>query len=549
MPYKDIVYITGHKHPDSDSIASSIAYAFFKRAMGVRAVAARAGHLNAETKWLLDRFGFEKPYYMKDARVRLSEINLDPPISVSPDATIFDTLEVMEKEKHNYCGVVDADGKLVGLVGKGDFADVGLGDTAYNINFLSTTPVENFAKTVNGHIVYNDETPVQLNGRVSIVAMTDREHLSRYQIQGRIVIVGDSEEAQIAVIRGGAGLLVVVWADSVSDAVIAAAKECHCPIIISGHGATNTSRYLYFAPPVKTLMKTDLVSFYDYELAEDVGKKMLRSRYHAYPVIDDAHHLVGYATRYHIMNARNKKLILVDHNEFSQSVTAADEAQILEVIDHHRINGFSSTQPISFRNEIVGSTATIIATIYRENQIPIPPNLAGLLLGALLSDTMDFHSPTTTDKDRQTANILAAMADLDIDEFAKEMFAVSADTQGKSIADMINQDIKFYEISGCKLAISQIITASIADTQTEGNVITAEVESFASRKQLDLEIAVFTSITENGSVVYAGGKRADWAVEAFPDKEHEEHSFQEGLMSRKQQILPQITKVIQRYMG
>ena len=129
------------------------------------------------------------------------------------------------------------------------------------------------------------------------------------------------------------------------------------------------------------------------------------------------------------------------------------------------------------------------------------------------------------------------------------MFAVSADTQGKSIADMINQDIKFYEISGCKLAISQIITASIADTQTEGNVITAEVESFASRKQLDLEIAVFTSITENGSVVYAGGKRADWAVEAFPDKEHEEHSFQEGLMSRKQQILPQITKVIQRYMG
>jgi manganese-dependent inorganic pyrophosphatase len=453
----------------------------------------------------------------------------------------------MEEQGHTYCGVVDDDMHLLGLVTKGDIAQVGLGDTHHNIDILSKTPLDNFVKTLDGKLIYRDDE-MHLNGKVSMIAMAEIAQLDAYQIEDRIVILGSSSVAQRHAIERGAGLLIIVWANSVEPDVIELAKAHHCPIIISGHGAMNTSRYIYFAPAASTIMKTNIVTFTDIELAEDVGKKMLRSRFHIYPVINTERKLVGYVARYHIMNCKNKQIILVDHNEFSQSVRAIEKARVLEVIDHHRINDFSTTQPVAFRNEIVGSSATIVSTIFRENQIPIPQNLAGLLLGALLSDTMNFHSPTTTPKDIQTANILAAMADLDIEEFARDMFAVTANTSGKTYSEMINQDMKIYDIKECKLAISQVIVTSTKALREDDQEIQQAVESFAAKKRLDLSVLVFTSIMENGSIIYAGGNRAAWIPEAFPNRENEEHSFQQDLLSRKKQILPRINEIVDKYM-
>ncbi|MBR6397605.1 MAG: putative manganese-dependent inorganic diphosphatase [Lachnospiraceae bacterium] len=547
MTSQDPVYITGHQHPDTDSIASAIAYSFFKRSMGIRAIPCRLGSVNAESAWLLKRFGFEEPMLLTDARVRLSDITLDPPTFIKPDTTIFESLRQMEEQGHTYCGVVDDEMHLLGLVTKGDIAQVGLGDTHHNIDILSKTPLDNFVKTLDGKLIYRDDE-MHLNGKVSMIAMAEIAQLDAYQIEDRIVILGSSSVAQRHAIERGAGLLIIVWANSVEPDVIELAKAHHCPIIISGHGAMNTSRYIYFAPAASTIMKTNIVTFTDIELAEDVGKKMLRSRFHIYPVINTERKLVGYVARYHIMNCKNKQIILVDHNEFSQSVRAIEKARVLEVIDHHRINDFSTTQPVAFRNEIVGSSATIVSTIFRENQIPIPQNLAGLLLGALLSDTMNFHSPTTTPKDIQTANILAAMADLDIEEFARDMFAVTANTSGKTYSEMINQDMKIYDIKECKLAISQVIVTSTKALREDDQEIQQAVESFAAKKRLDLSVLVFTSIMENGSIIYAGGNRAAWIPEAFPNRENEEHSFQQDLLSRKKQILPKINDVIDKYM-
>ena len=547
MTSQDPVYITGHQHPDTDSIASAIAYSFFKRSMGIRAIPCRLGSVNAESAWLLKRFGFEEPMLLTDARVRLSDITLDPPTYIKPDTTIFESLRQMEEQGHTYCGVVDDEMHLLGLVTKGDIAQVGLGDTHHNIDILSKTPLDNFVKTLDGKLIYRDDA-MHLNGKVSMIAMAEIAQLDAYQIEDRIVILGSNSVAQRHAIERGAGLLIIVWANSVEPDVIELAKAHHCPIIISGHGAMNTSRYIYFAPAASTIMKTSIVTFTDIELAEDVGKKMLRSRFHIYPVINTERKLVGYVARYHIMNCKNKQIILVDHNEFSQSVRAIEKARVLEVIDHHRINDFSTTQPVAFRNEIVGSSATIVSTIFRENQIPIPQNLAGLLLGALLSDTMNFHSPTTTQKDIQTANILAAMADLDIEEFARDMFAVTANTSGKTYSEMINQDMKIYDIKECKLAISQVIVTSTKALREDDQEIQQAVESFAAKKRLDLSVLVFTSIMENGSIIYAGGNRAAWIPEAFPNRENEEHSFQQDLLSRKKQILPRINDIIDKYM-
>ena len=548
MKKKNPVYITGHRHPDTDSIASSIAYAFFKKSMGIPTIPCRLGSLNAETSYLLDRFGFEAPLLLQDARMKLSEIEMDSPVSITPDTTIYETLQIMQQNNRAYCGVVDEEKHLLGMVTKSDVAVVGLDDTARSIDILAHTSSENIRKTLNGQILYDDADAV-INGKVSIIAMTMPERLDRYDVEKRIVIVGADTMAQKKCIQLGAGMLIIVWADKVDESVIEEAKVHHCPIILSGHGTMNTSRYLYFAPSVERIMKRNPVSFHNHELAEDVGIKMLRNRYRAYPVVDQNDQLVGYISRYHIMDAPKRKLILVDHNEFSQSVNAIEKSQVLEVIDHHRINDFSTSQPVAFRNEIVGSTATIVATIFRENQIPIPPNLAGLLLGAVLSDTMDFHSPTTTEKDISTANILAAIADLDIEEFAQEMFTITSNQDKVSFPDMINQDLKIYDIHSCKLSISQVIVPSARDTQRDAKEITAALDRFAQKKYIDLAVLVFTSILENGSVIYAGGSRAPWAAEAFPNTDGSEHSFQENLLSRKQQILPALTSVISEYIG
>lgn len=548
MKKKSPVYITGHRHPDTDSIASSIAYAFFKKSMGIPTIPCRLGSLNSETTYLLDRFGFQAPLLLQDARMKLSEIEMDAPICITPDTTIYDTLQVMQKNNLAYCGVVDEARHLLGMVTKSDISVVGLDDTARSIDILAHTSSENIRKTLNGTILFDDPAAT-INGKVSIIAMTEAERLNFYDVEKRIVIVGADTNAQKKCIQLGAGMLVIVWADAVDESVIEEARLHHCPIILSGHGTMNTSRYLYFAPSVERIMKKNPISFHTNELAEDVGVKMLRNRYRAYPVVDPNEQLVGYISRYHIMDAPKRKLILVDHNEFSQSVNAIEKAEVLEVIDHHRINDFSTSQPVSFRNEIVGSTATIVATIFRENQIPIPPNLAGLLLGAVLSDTMDFHSPTTTPRDISTANILAAIADLDIEDFAREMFSITSNQDKVSFSDMINQDLKIYDIHSCKLSISQVIVPSAKDTRRDSREICAVLDRFAQKKRIDLAVLVFTSILENGSVIYAGGSRAPWAVEAFPNQDEIEHSFQENLLSRKQQILPALTNVITEYIG
>ena len=542
---KNRVYVTGHKHPDTDSIAAAIGYAFYKRANGIKAIPCRLGKLSAETKYLLERFGFEQPMLLDDARYKLGEITLDEPVSISPDKTLFEAIRVLAKNNRQICSVVDDDGRLLGIVTRSDAADIATADTESTAKLLKDTPIECIKTAINGKILY--EAPGRkMNGKVGVIAITS-EDLSGFEVKDRIIITGSDSKAQTDMIRLGAAVLIVVRADDVAPEVLEAAKVHNCSIIISGHGTMNTSRYVYFAPRVSQMMVTNPIKFYASELVEDAGRKMLRSRFHAYPVIDDDEKLLGYVSRYHVMNTGSKKMILVDHNEFSQSVRGIEKAEVLEVIDHHRINDFSTNQPVAFRNEIIGSSATIVATIFRENQIPLPKNLAGLILGAILSDTLKFQSPTTTSKDIATAQFLAGIAGLDIDEFAKDMFSVSANIKGKTLNELLNQDIKFFDIEGCKTMISQVIVTSADIAREMESQVQELLEQFVKKKELDLCLMAFTSILENGSVVFAAGDKAAWAAEAFPDKEGETLSLQTGVLSRKSQILPRITAVVQKY--
>ena len=546
MERQKTVYITGHRHPDTDSIASAIAYALLQRRKGINAVPCRLGPINTETRWLLERFGFEEPMLFEDARATIKEIDMDPPLTITPETTIYETLQLMKQNNKQSYGVVNQKGQLLGMVTRSDLSRVGLGDTAAAIQLLKDTPLDYIAKTIRGFFAYRDEE-YHFNGKVSIIAMTETG-LNDYDIRDRLVMLGNDTEAQKAAIRKGAGILVVVWTKEIAPEVIELAKAHHCPIIISGHGTMNTSRYLYFAPPVRLIMLKSLVSFNMDEFVEDVGKKMLKSRYRSYPVIDNNNYLRGYLSRYHILDYRNKQVILVDHNEYAQSVKGVEKADLLEIIDHHRICDIATSRPISFRNEIIGSTASIITSIYMENQMDIPKNVAGLLLGAILSDTLKFRSPTTTPKDIGLAKTLAHIADLDIDAFASEMFRVSSNISQKSVQELITQDVKTFQIDSHKVMIAQIIISAVDEVHSIEDELQQEMNSFAIDKELDLFVAAFTSILENGSIFYASGPLSEIVIEAFPNH-HGAHSFQEDILSRKNQIVPLLSRAIINFAG
>ncbi|MCI8540621.1 MAG: putative manganese-dependent inorganic diphosphatase [Erysipelotrichaceae bacterium] len=542
MKVSDMIYITGHKHPDSDSIVSAIAYAQLKNRQGEAASACRLGECNDETKYLLKRFGFEEPMLFEDARATLAEIEMDDPITISPEATLHETLYQMDCSGKRSLGVVNRKNQLLGMVTKSDLATIGLGDTALSIRLLRETPIANIAKTISGQLVYDDPN-LHFNGKVSIIAIAETR-LKNYDLKDRLVMVGDDTDAQLAAIRKGAGVLIIVWASDVENEVIEQAKRAHCPIIISGHGTMNTSRYLFFAPPVKLIMQKKLISFNANDLVQDAEKKMMKTRYRSYPVVDDENRIQGYVSRYHILNSHNKKVILVDHNEYAQSVKGIEDAELLEVIDHHRIGDIFTSRPISFRNEIIGSTATIIASMFMENQMQISKELAGLLLGAILSDTLKFRSPTATLKDQGVASALAKIADLDIDQFAKELFQVTSNLRGKTMRELIQQDIKRFDIDDHPVMVSQIIALELDEVRDIKTALREEMEQIVKERGLDLLVVAFTSILENGSVFFGAGVWCSVVKEAFPWKENDPFTLQEDILSRKNQIVPMLTRAI-----
>ena len=545
MAQDNKIYVTGHKNPHADSVAAAIAYAEYKKAQGFDAIPCVLGKINKESQYLLERFGFEKPLLLETAQVRLDEVDLSEPCSITPETTIFETVGLMKKEEREGFAVVDEENKVIGWVSKSDLANIALNDTRFSHEMLKDTPTEYIVKTINGKVHYDDDQR-HLNGKVSILTMTNKDNLEDYEVTDRIVITGGNKKAQKILIEKGAGMLIIIWEKGVDDSVLKLAMEHHCTIITSGYGAMNTSRFLFFAPPVRMMMSRKPVKFYGHELAEDAGRKMARTQYRAFPVVDDEEHLVGYAMRSHILNYNDKQLILVDHNEFAQSVKGIEKARVLEVIDHHRVTDFSTSRPVSFRNEIVGSTSTIIATIFRENQVPIEENLAGLMLGGLLSDTMNLQTPTTTQKDRQTANILAALAGLDLDQFSEELFSVTED-EGGSLEELMSHDIIFEDVLGIRLMITKVNVPQVEPYRDRADDMQMALDLLTKNKNADLGILSITSALENSSILFSSGDKGNWLFEAYPDKEGEAHSVHEGLVSRKMQMLPTLSRVISKY--
>ncbi|NLW14707.1 MAG: putative manganese-dependent inorganic diphosphatase [Erysipelothrix sp.] len=539
---QDIVYVCGHKYPDTDSIVSAIAYAHFKQQTGMSAVACRIGSINDETKYLLDRFNVSQPLLLKDARATLEEIEMDGVQTIKIDTTIREAMDIMATTGRQALAVVNEKNQLLGVITNSNLSYVAVGDTAHTIDMLGRTSVENITKTIEGKLVYAP-LDFSFNGKVSIAALASTR-LMNYNLENRLVIMGNDAQAQMDAIEMGAAAIVVVWTDSIAPQVIEKAKEYECAIIMSSLGTLNTSRYLFFSATVKEVMTTDPVFFNKSDFVEDVGKRMLKTRYRAYPVLDDQNRIYGFVSRYHVLNRRSKRLILVDHNEYSQSVEGIEEAEILEVIDHHRIGDLSTAKPILFRNEIIGSTASIITKIYREYNVEIPKDIAALLLAALISDTLNFKSPTTTTQDHEIGAFLSEVSGLEAEKFAKDIFEVTSSLTKKSYKEIITQDIKKFTISGQHVMVSQVVVYEFSEVRKLVDDFHKGMNEYVKEQYLDLLVVVFTSVSDNGSIILGAGKLKDAVSEAFPNNVGDKYSVFSDVVSRKNQIIPRLSVAI-----
>ncbi len=535
------IHVTGHKHPDTDSICSAIAYANLKSKQGLEAIACRLGEVNHETAYILNRFGFEEPKVLSDARMTLSEIDLDEPVTISPDTTIFEAWQIIQNEKRALV-VVDQDQRVLGLVTNSNLSAIAMGDTAKSIELLQKTPISYIAQTLRGTLVYEPKTP-RLNGKVSIIAVAEHK-LENYELADRTVILGNDTEAQLQAIEKEAACLVVVWSDKIADEVIALAKEKGCAIIISGHGTLNTSRYLYYSTPVKFIMSTELLTFQRSEYVDDVLAKLLKSRFRSYPVLDEKRHVYGLISRFHLLNARKKKIILVDHNEVSQSVDAVLDGDLMEVIDHHRIGDITTSKPIMFRNQLVGSTCTIIATLYEESRVPLDGKMAGLLCAAIISDTLNFKSPTTTQTDINIAQRLARIGQLNIDALAKDIFTNGSGLKDKSLEDIIENDIKEFTLGKYRVMVGQMSLYDPSVIEPLRADLIKTMTTYATDKRLDLLLLLFTGLENNQSAILYAGKESWIATDAFDGISNDKLVYYD-VISRKKQVMPRLSAVVE----
>lgn len=536
-----VVYVTGHRHPDTDSIVSAIGYAYLRQMQGYNVVACRLGEITPETRYLIERFNQSEPLLLTDARSQLDESIMDDANAIPEDAILKDVIERFD-EKRKVFTIQDEKRRLLGLVTNSSIGEVVWGDTAKSIDLLSKTSVENITRSIDGKILYAPAED-RHNGKVSIVALS-ANNLKFYDVAGRIVILGNDTNAQIEAIRKKAAILILVWTKEVAPMVMQEAKKYKCAIILSGHGTMNTSRYIYYSIPVKYVMTKDLIVFSDQEFIEDARDKMLRTRHRAYPIVDEENRVMGMTSRYRLLNAPSRRFVLVDHNESKQSVPNIDKAEVVEIIDHHRLGDITSDKPITFRNEPLGATATIVSKLYLEQEVEPSKDIAGLLLSAIIADTLNFKSPTTTSQDKKIAEHWSQFTGLKMEELAADIFMESSKHMLEDLEQLIHGDVKEYQIADRLIVISQHTMYRLNEAAAVTDEVSDKLQKAVKESGAYLWIMMFTSARDSGSIFYAEGPGKDSVQVIFPNKDNEEHTFQTGIVSRKNQVVPKLFKYL-----
>lgn len=531
----DTIYITGHRNPDTDSIVSAMAYAALKNALGQRQYeAARLGQISDETQTVLDRFGFQPPKLLNNVRTQVRDLDYDTPATLSAAATISRAWRTMQKDKISAIPVANEDGTLFGMLSAGDVANYDM--SSVRNPKVGEIPVYNLLSVLEGKILnQGGEMRDVISGEVTIALPASRENLV-FSDPGSIVVCGDQPDMIRRALEIGVSCIIVCQAEVDPELLAMQTDTC---IISTAYDAYRAVRLIYHAMPISSICKNkDLVCFHLDDYIDDVQNTVLESRFRAYPILDEEERVVGTLSRYHLLRPRRKQVILMDHNEKAQSVPGLDQAEILEIIDHHRLADIQTTQPIRVRNEPVGSTNTIITGMYQEHGVMPSPAMAGLMAAAILSDTVMFKSPTCTKRDVAMAERMARIANVSLNELGKLLFDGSFD--GKSAEELLHSDFKEFHIAEQNLGVGQITCLDSEDMLQRREEFLEAMRHDQTEHHYDMVILMLTDVLMEGTqLLYVGSD--DVIRNAFSAEPKDNSLFLPKVMSRKKQIIPMLT--------
>ena len=533
----DSIFVFGHRNPDTDSIVSAMAYAALQNALGNREyVAARLGHISDETQLVLDHFGFEPPMFLKDVRTQVRDIAYDTPPVLNEAVTISRAWETMHAHHISTLAMTNESGVFTGLLSSGDI-------TRYDMNsVLQPTmleiPVFNLLSVLEGRILNdNVNTPYSISGDITVALPQGQENLL-FNRKDTIVVCGDQPEMVRRALEMNVSCIVICQAELSQELREKKTDTC---IISTPFDAYRALKAITLAIPIDRIgsKSKDITCFHLTDYIDDVRETVLNHRFHNYPILDERGHVAGMLSRYHLLRPRRKRVVLMDHNERAQSVAGLDQAQILGIIDHHRLADIQTGAPIFFRNETVGSTTTIVAEMYQEKGLMPSGKLAGLMCAAILSDTVMFKSPTCTDRDRRMAERLARIGNLDLDALGKLIFS-SSFSPDRSARNMLMTDFKEFHIAGHNLGVGQLTTVDSGALLERKEEFLAAMKQVSKEKGFDLAILMLTDVLKEGTeLIYLGN--TDTIRQAFNVEPSGSSVFLPGIMSRKKQVIPMLS--------
>ena len=532
----DPIYVTGHRNPDTDSIVAAMAYAALRNALGDREYeAACLGHVSDETQLVLDRFGFQSPKRIHNMFTQVRDLDFDTPPLLSAAVTVGRGWEILQDQKNiSAVPVTNEDGTLYGMLSRENVASYNM--EAVNAAMLESVPLFNVLSVLEGKVL-NDagESIDTISGEVTIALPQKQENLL-FQNENSIVLCGHQPDMIRRALEMNVSCLVMCQAELPEELRSLPTKTC---IISTPYDAYRAARLIFQSVSIDTICRTEgITCFHLEDRVDEVREKVLQFRDPCYPILDGEDKVVGVLTRYHLLRPRRKRVVLVDHNEIAQSVPGLEEADILEIIDHHRLADIQTLNPIYVRNEPVGSTNTIIAGMFQDKGLMPSAKMAGMMAAAILSDTVMFKSPTCTERDRRTAERMARIANISLEELGKEIFSTSVD--GKSAEDLFYADYKEFHIAGYDLAVAQVTCTDSPHMLERKEEFLQLMQKVAQEKEFSMVILMLTDVLLEGTqLIYVGNDET--IQQAFNVQPKEGTVFLPQIMSRKKQVIPMLS--------
>ena len=542
------VVVIGHRNPDTDSICSAIAYAELKnKTSSLVCEPRRAGRMNQETEFVLKKFGVTPPRMCTDVNPKIRDVDFREMPGIHGSTSLRKAWEIMRDKQIDTLPITDAGNELLGLITVKDIATANMDVFDTGVLAKSRTSYKNILETLGGTMVVGDENAVCTTGHIKIGTATP-EMLESAVEKGDIVILTNRYESQLCAIEKEASLLIICNGAKVGRTIQRIAEETGVAIMSVACDSYAAGKLMSQCAPISYYMtRDDIVKFTLVTPVSDVTRVMTKVRHRYFPVLDEDGKYCGMVSRRNIIALRKRRIILVDHNEATQAVEGFDQAEILEIIDHHRIGSLETDGPVYFRNQPVGCTATIITQMYDENGVEIEPKIAGLLLAAILSDTLVFRSPTCTPIDVAAAKRLAKIAGVDIDEFALEMFEAGENLAGKTAEEVFLQDFKVFMCGDVRFGVAQGSYMTRKNLQAAQKLLQPYLEEARNKQNVEDLYMLLTDVPKEESVVICAGRHADEMLRSgFEIEPAADGSWTlPGVVSRKKQFIPALMTAYQ----